>query len=218
MRKWYPLAVFVIAVVASIVAVSKMPDIVPVHFNFKGEADGWASRYVAGALMPPLMAAIWFAMRWIPNLDRNANFAKFRDSYDLVVDGVLTLMLVVHFMMLGSALGMPIMDGVRFVVIAAGAVFVLVGNVMPRTRRNWIFGVRTSWAMSSDQAWARSQMVGGYAFVAAGLVVIAGAFLPEPYNLIMLVVAPLVAAVVALKYTRDTGGRDGDVGTVTPGS
>jgi uncharacterized membrane protein len=210
MRKWYPFALFVIAIIASIVAVSQMPDTVPVHFNLKGEADGWASRYLVGVLMPPLMAVIWAGMRFLPRLDPNVDMSKFQGSYDLIVDGVLTLMLVVHLMMLGSALGMPVLPGIRFVMIAAGMLLVVVGNVLPRARRNWIMGVRTRWTMSSDQAWARAQRAGGYALVAAGLVIIAGAFLPQPFSLILMVVAPLAASALVLVYThrasKDQGG------------
>ncbi len=38
-------------------------------------------------------------------------------------------------------------------------------------RRNRWVGIRTAWAMSSPEAWARSQRAGGYAMVVGGALV-----------------------------------------------
>lgn len=38
--------VFIIGILYSIVSLPTLPSVVPIHFNFAGEADGWGSKYV----------------------------------------------------------------------------------------------------------------------------------------------------------------------------
>lgn len=46
---------------------------------------------------------------------------------------------------------------------------VVLGNIMPKVRRNSLFGLRTPWSMSSDAVWQKSQRFGGISSVAVGL-------------------------------------------------
>jgi uncharacterized membrane protein len=211
MRKWYPVAILVIAVIGSIVGYTRMPDVVPIHFNAKGEADGWGNRLMAVALMPGMMLLLWGMLEWLPRIDpKRANYAKFQGAYDIVINATLTLLLAMHFMIIGSALGMPVLSFKRIMPIAVGAMFLVVGNVLPRTRRNWFFGLRTPWTLSSDRVWERSNRFAGYALMIAGLLIVVAAFLPEPFGMIALMVFGSIAALSSVVYSyfvwKDEGG------------
>ncbi len=45
---------------------------------------------------------------------------------------------------------------------------VILGNIMPKLRRNSLVGLRTPWSQSSEVVWKKSQRVGGILFMAAG--------------------------------------------------
>ena len=91
-------------------------------------------------------------------------------------------MLGVHFMTLAVTLGADI-PVVRVIPFGVGALFAIIGNVMPRTRSNWSFGIRTPWTLSSDRVWERTHRVGGWLMFAGGLIVMAGA-IAAPTHLI----------------------------------
>ncbi|CAG0980852.1 partial Immunity protein SdpI, partial [Anaerolineae bacterium] len=55
--------------------------------------------------------------------------------------------------------------------IGLGILFMLIGNYLPKTPRNWFFGIRSPWTMSSDEVWRRSHIFGGWWFVGAGLLI-----------------------------------------------
>jgi uncharacterized membrane protein len=60
-----------------------------------------------------------------------------------------------------------------------GLTFVAVGNLLPRTRPNIAFGVRTARTLANTQLWQQVHRVSGYAAVAFGaLVAIAGLMAP----------------------------------------
>ncbi|MGH7565276.1 MAG: SdpI family protein, partial [Gemmatimonadota bacterium] len=88
------------------------------------------------------------------------------------------VMAVLHVLTLGLALGWPI-DTDRAVTVTMGLLFVGLGNYLPRLRSNWWMGIRTPWTLDSEAVWRETHRVGGWTFVAAGLVLIlAGLFVP----------------------------------------
>lgn len=202
MAKRYPIAVLVIALVASITGYVLMPERVPIHWNMQGEVDGWGHPFVAVGIMPLIMVALWQFLRFMPKLDpKGANIEKFRDSYDVTVNATLTLMLVVHFMIIGGALGVPILSGVRLIIVAIGVFFIVIGNVLPRTRRNWLFGIRTWWTMSDDRVWAESNRVGGYLMAGAGVLITLTALLEPPIGFVAAALVVMVSVVASVAYS-----------------
>ena len=52
-----------------------------------------------------------------------------------------------------------------------------VAQLMPRQRRNPMYGTRNAWTLSSDENWLRTHRFAGYAMSLAGLVGLALAFI-----------------------------------------
>ena len=94
------------------------------------------------------------------------------------------------------------LDRLPFIFI--GILFIVLGNIMPKTRRNGFIGFRTSWSMYNDETWRMTHRFGGYALVAAGiLTVIAAAALPGFLAPLAAMLALLTAAVIGtLFYAR----------------
>lgn len=173
MRRIIRILMIAAAALASAVAWSGMPDLVPLHWNWRGEVDRYGSRTVALVLMPMIMLGVWALMRLLPRIDPfRENYAKFAGTYELLIDTVLAMMLVIHVAVLLGAGGAP--DSVTLVVrLAIGAVLIVLGNVMPRTRQNWFVGVRTPWTLASPRVWEKTHRLAGYLLVGVGVLVIA---------------------------------------------
>ena len=201
MRKWAPAAVIAAMWLFSLAVWRRLPDRVPMHWNASGAIDRYGGR-LEGALFAPLLAtAIWLVMRVLPRIDpRRENYARFAGSYDLVVLAVVALLAAVHVVVLGAAMGWAV-PVVRVMPVLVGALFVVIGNVLPRARPNWWFGIRTPWTLSNDRVWARTQRVGGFALVASGVVAMASALLPQRLAVPVLVAAALAAAVFSVGYS-----------------
>ena len=201
MRRWLPASLIAGALLFSVAVYSRLPDQVPTHWGTSGDPDRFGSRIQGAFLMPLVMVVIYLAMQWYPSRDpRAANIAKFRDVYDTVVTATIATLAGVHVVALGSALGWPI--DMRTIVLAGlGALFLLLGNLLPRVRSNFIFGIRTPWTLSSEQVWTRSHRVGGYAMVAAGLLTLASAFVGGPVSLGVAIASSVIAALIPVVYS-----------------
>ncbi len=201
MRKWYPAVLLVAVSAVSIIAYPHLPERVPTHWDLHNHVNGYSSRLGAAIMLPLVLAGIWALMRLLPIVDpRRQNYAKFQREYDLVVNATLTLIAAIHVAIVAGALGYPI--GISRVLPAAmGALLVVMGNVLPRARPNWWFGIRTPWTMSNDRVWERTHRVGGYLFVGSGVLIMLAVFLPPAVATFITIGGVTAAALGSVLYS-----------------
>lgn len=97
---------------------------------------------------------------------------------DRVVAGHVALALVGEGLILALA-GALAWDMLRAVAVGTGWVLMVLGNGLPRTRPNVLFGFRSRWALLSERAWYASQRRAGAALLATGaLLTVLSATLP----------------------------------------
>ena len=190
MRKWTPLLLTLVAILASVLAAPALPDSIAVHWNWRGDVDGWAPKAAGLIVVPAVMLLLIAAFNLLPRLDpMRANVEKFRPEYQLVVIAVTALLLALHGAIIANGLGyvVPMM---RFALVGLGVLFLVLGNIMPRTRRNHIAGFRTRATLASDVVWTRTHRVGGALMMATGVLIALSALAPAQWAL------PLVMGLV----------------------
>ncbi len=215
MRKWLPVFFVAAAVAFSLAVYSQLPERMPVHWDLSGDADRYGSRLEGAFFMPCVMVALLVFLVWLPSRDpRATNIAKFRDSYDLMVAATMGFMSLLHVALLGSALGWPI-NVATVALVGVGVLFMILGNLLPRARSNFIFGIRTPWTLSSETVWTRSNRVAGYSMVVAGFLTAASAFIASPWRFLIIFVSLALSAILPIVYSyilwsRERGGPASD--------
>ena len=201
MRKLLAPLLILAAVAFSVAVWSRLPTRMPVHWDLHGEVNGYGSRAQGALFLPAVMLGLWLLMRFLPRIDpRRANYAKFADTYDLLVNSLGALFAVMHVALIGAALGWPVsMERVAPTLI--GLQFIILGNALPRARPNWWFGIRTPWTLSNDRVWARTHRVGGYLLAAAGVVLLVTAAFPGAWTFALGVGAAAAAGFGSLVYS-----------------
>ena len=196
LRRWYPVALALLAVAISIAVFGRLPGRMAVHWDLDGNPNGWMPRSVGAFFTPILLLGIWGILRGVPTIDpRRENYEKFTGAYDVAVAATLTLLFATHLIVLALGLGYHVAVA-RLGPALLGALFVIVGNVMPLARSNFMFGVRTPWTLSNDRVWSRTHRLAGYTMTGAGVVMIATAALLPPNLVNGVVIAAVVAALV----------------------
>ena len=216
-RRWLPLVLIGLAAVASLLTYRWLPAMLDLRLEgmLPFETSETASpvpRWLALSLMPALALVLWGAFRAAPTaagqrvarrLFRRApeavtspeQFERFGKTYDAIVLGVVMLILGVHAAIITAALGHPGI-AVRIAPAVLGATLILMGNVMPRLRPNWVAGVRTQRTFENPQLWRTTHRAFGAAFVVSGfLTIIVGTFAPR-YGLLTAIASLLMSLVV----------------------
>ena len=201
MRKWIPGLLVAGAFAASAILWPRLPSAMPLHWNLRGDVDGWGTRWQGALLLPTIALAVWLLLAQLPRIDpRRESYPKFRESYDLVVLASVLFLVALHGAVLASALGAPVPMS-RVMPIGVGLLLITIGNVLPRTRPNWWLGVRTPWTLSNDRVWARTHRVAGFLMVGAGVVVALSSALPATWGLAVLLCAVAFAALGSIAYS-----------------
>lgn len=194
------------AVTASVYG--RLPGRVPIHFDIHGRADGFAPRGLGAWLLPGAMIALLALIRVGASLLPRHWRARTQG------DAAATLMLVVtlgfaalHFLMMRVALTGGAALGASLGVVL-GAMWIGLGLVMPRLRRNPWMGVRTAWTLSSDENWARTHRVAGLAMTIGGvLAVLAGLAGSIPIAIASVLISGLGPVLYSFLLARKLAGR-----------
>jgi uncharacterized membrane protein len=208
-RRWYPVLLALVGAAASVAVYRRLPETMAVHWDMDGNPNGWMPRAFGASFGPVFLLVLWQIMRVLPRLDpREPNYARFGDAYDTIVAAVLLLLLATHCIVLAVALGYQVAVS-RLVPALVGVLFVVIGNVMPRMRPNWWFGVRTPWTLSNDRVWARTHRLAGFSMTAAGIVIVASTLvLPARLGLPVLIAAIVAATIGPVVYSYLTWKRE----------
>lgn len=159
------------------------PDEIPMHWNVSGEVDRYGGKGEGLFLLPFIGLGIYLGMRYMPRVDPGrANYARFSGVYSALRAGILLLMAVIHATVLLWAVGRPV-NVAAIAPFGVGGLFLLIGGVLGKVRPNWFVGVRTPWTLSSKQSWVRTHRLGGWLFMALGVMFItAGATEVVPFG------------------------------------
>jgi uncharacterized membrane protein len=201
MRKWYPAFLVAIATIASTVVYPRLPDRVPTHFDIRGNPNAYGPRWVPTVIFPVLILLLWGLMRGLPKIDpRRANYARMQDTYDLVVNVILTMVTALHLLILAGTAGSRV-PFVRVIPAVIGIAFIAIGNLLPRAKPNWWFGIRTPWTLSNDRVWERTHRVGGYVMTATGALAVASSFFASDIALAAFASLAIGMALVLVVYS-----------------
>lgn len=201
MRKWIPFVLVVAAVTASAVLYPRLPDPMPVHWNWRGIADGWAPAALGAVVVPVMMMLLIGVFHFLPRLDpMRANYERFWPEYQLMIVAVTGMLAAMHGAMLAIALGYQI-PIIKVAMVLMGALFIVLGNIMPRIRRNHVAGFRTKATLSNDVVWSRTHRAGGAAMMVTGVVIALGALAPNSWGIPIILVSVLVMAVGTARYS-----------------
>ena len=158
----------------------RLPADVAIHFDIHGRADGWAPRAIGAWLLPLFAVLTAVILLFGPRLMRREWRERLEGSPTSGMALVVVVMLcALQLVVLRLAL-CPGVDAAPMLAAVLGATWIAIGQLMPRTRRNPIMGVRTRWTLASDENWARTHLVAGIAFTVGGVVALIAVAIPSP--------------------------------------
>ena len=105
MRRWFAPALIAATVLFSMFVYRQLPERMPVHWGWHGQVDRYGSRVEGAFMLPALMLLIWLLLRFLPRIDpRRENYAKFADTYELLINSIITCALIGSVGLLVTAL------------------------------------------------------------------------------------------------------------------
>ena len=197
-------AAFLGTVTATAVVYPQLPDRIATHFDLHGRADGWMGRAAGAAVLPALALFTWAIVRFgahlVPKDGWRERLAK--SPVAAVAAVTMVALCAVHLAVLRFALpGGGSFDVARATLVVLGTMWIALGVLFPRVRRNPFIGIRTAWTLVSDENWARTHRVASYASVVGGLVALLAAATGGPQAFAAGMIAFIASALVPVVYS-----------------
>jgi len=177
-----------------------MPDPMPSHWNAAGEIDGYMSKFWGMFLMPLVTTGLFLMFLAIPRIDPlKANIAQFIESYNVMMVLLIAYMLYVYALTLFAAMGYQF-NMTTMLIPAMGILFIVIGFLIGKAKRNFFVGIRTPWTLSSDTVWAKTHALGKWTFIGSGVACIVSAFMGE-FGFWLMMISFMATALIPIVYS-----------------
>lgn len=177
----------------------QLPNTMNIHWNASGEADGSAGRAFAIFFIPLLMLAMhWFCVfiSHITNKDNDQTDKAMKIVLWIIPVLTNTVMAAVYAISLGLEF-----DISKIIFVPMGILFIVLGNFMPKFRRNATMGVKTPWALADDENWYATHRFAGKVWCFGGILMLPLCFLPSVWGFVVMFVAIFALALSPAVYS-----------------
>jgi len=195
--------VLVLAVtIAGLSLWNRLPDQMASHWNVNDQVDGYMSKFWGVFLMPLITLGMFLLFLVIPNIDPlKANIAQFRDAFNLFIVLIVGFMVYVYALTLLWNLGYTNFGLGKAMMPALGVLFIFIGYMLRKAKRNFFIGIRTPWTHSSDRVWDETHRIGAILFTISGVLALLGSFFGGVTAFVMLMVPILGSAIFLVIYS-----------------
>lgn len=217
-RKFYSwlIVLSAVAFIITAVCVQFMADSVPMHYNMHGEIDRYGSKN-ENYVFPCIIAAFnvfWVIFMYVfgKRADKAAEEkvrVESRNNINVLgftAIGTSIMFIVMQcvflFMNINASEGQDSMS-VDINVISnccLGLIFIVIGNIVPKCKRNGVVGVRTTWSMDNDTTWELSNRLGGRLMIVCGVLTIIESIVIKGFASTIIMLVLIIATSILMIY------------------
>jgi len=169
---------------------------IPIHWNSRGEIDGYAGKTTALIFAIALNFGIFLLLYLLPYY--SPKYKQQAARFDKVLPKISFMMQIFFSLLNIYMLSYPMISfttPVNPVLIIIGLMLIVLGNILPKVPRNFFVGIRTPWAISDEENWHKTHRVGGKVFVIGGILMVISGIIPVSAG-IMSVVSWMILIVI----------------------
>lgn len=157
-------------VVYGLAVYNQLPEMVPTHWGSDGEVNGYSSRAFAVFGLPVFLAVVNVICQ--AGLMTDPKKENQPEKLKAVVAWLIPVIsLIVVPVCLLAAQGIDI--DVSFIVpLLVGILFLIVGNYLPKCKRNYTMGIKLPWTLNSDENWNKTHRFAGFVWTVGSILFI----------------------------------------------
>jgi len=172
------LVMIALGLLAGAVLWNQLPDQMASHWDANDQVNGYMPKFWGVFLMPLITVGMLVLFLVVPGIDPlKANIAQFRETFNLFIVLIVAFMLYIHGLTLAWSLGNQNFKMSTAMLPFMGVLFIAVGYMLRKAKRNFFIGIRTPWTLSSDSVWNKTHQLGSILFMVSGAFAIIGGFI-----------------------------------------
>ncbi len=192
-----------------VVSLQFLPNQIPAHFGADGQVDRWGSKYET-FIFPISTIVMGLIMLVVAKISSKQEGSGENNEKICIISGIVSLFifnamtvyfLYIDFTSTEKLFNAPIdINSILFAII--GISMIILGNFMPKLKKNSLIGLRTTKTLKSEVVWKKSQRFGGIALIIGGIGVILTSVLTKAALCMWISMGIILAvALICLVYT-----------------
>lgn len=176
MKKFILLILSVINAIVSGIYIAMSPlEVVPSHYNIRGEVDAYSTKWFY-MLMPCLLiliAVIYFVRCIYAKKSKLENYDE-KNEFKIIVAIFAFLVVLFWYLSVVAINGaMNVSSSLSSLLnILMGVLFIYLSNMFGKTKQNRFFGIRIGSTLKSKSVWKKTHRLGGYMGVISGFLMV----------------------------------------------
>lgn len=167
-------------------------------------AEEVSTPVIPGALMilkivSPVMLVVHIGLLMLTSLDKRSV-----EQGEKITSVIFYMIPFIIIVMAGFTLAVSYgfeFDIKAIVSVCLGGMFILIGNYIPKAKRNRFFGYKITWTLKSDENWNATHRFAGKTWVVIGVLSLLCAFVPDALGMVISMVLLLVATILPLIFS-----------------
>lgn len=177
-----------------------LPEQVPTHYNFNGEADRYSGKFGFAAIIAGMTIFTYGLMLVLPFIDPKNNIKNMGKKFYHVKWIMIGLTVSLSLFLIYKTLYVE--TNIQFMMVIIGGAFVALGNYFQTIKQNYFLGIRTPWTLNSEENWRKTHRISGKIWMMGGLLLVASYFIfPLNISTILNLIVIGVLAVVPVAYS-----------------
>lgn len=186
--------IILLPMVFGILMWKELPEVMTVHWGADGKGDGTGGKAFAVFGLPLLLLVFHLACLLLTSMDKKQKDQN-QKALGIVFWILPAISLFANGIVYRAAFGKEV-DLFFFMPVLLGAMFLFMGNYLPKIKHNRTLGIRISWTLNNEENWNKTHRLSGKVWVIGGIILFFSAFLPP--KAMMPVMICVIAATVTI--------------------
>ena len=181
-----------------------LPNTIPTHFNYKGEADGFGERssiFLGPGILCSVGLFTFFLLSNIKNFDPKRYKAEDDGMFKKFALFMVVFMSIMGLIITYSATNHS-MNITKLLLPFLGIVFAVMGWYMPKLHQNYFAGFKLPWTLENVDNWNATHVLAGKIWLVGGICEAVGTFvLPSKPAFIFFIAITIVMVIIPTVYS-----------------
>lgn len=172
-NKWMMITsiLILIPIAVGLILWDRLPDPMPMHWNMNGEVDNWGSKTTVVIFLPLFLLAVHWICMIVTCADpknKNINGKPLQLMFWICPFISLLCCNLIYALSMGYDISIE-----TLMPLILGGMFLIIGNYLPKCKRNYTMGIKVPWALDNDENWNATHRFAGKVWVIGGAVIMA---------------------------------------------
>ncbi|WP_027725917.1 SdpI family protein [Tuberibacillus calidus] len=156
-----------VSILMGVMAYPFLPDTLVIQVGPDNAPSNTAPKLIALAISPISMIILLVSRKSSSKFIHGSNLLDINLVYYTGLIAILGVQVIVILLGLGFTINISLIANVSI-----GVIFIIGGNFLYRAKKNFVYGIKTRWTLSSTEVWTKTHRFAAAVFVIIGFTVI----------------------------------------------